>query len=249
MDYILNKIYKLLIKFGIKNIKVYGTYLNKITYFYHFKIFIKNETIYYYLNLRHLFSSLITFFVFCIFYYFDICIIPNNFLDLIKNLLGLLFFFKCTVIIYNLFYGLYLKFVYDDDVRLVHTISSILLFINFLINISIIYKVFNIQDLDYILQYNILYVIDFIMLNIIKLYNNYIIITTEQIICVKNFIVYPFFIIILSFILSFIFSFFFKGKLKESLFSFFSLFVEYMHIDLIEVPVKYEIKTKIVLKI
>ena len=199
--------------------------MGKIIYYLFFKIYTKySEIIYCYLNLRSLFSSLITFFVFCIFYYFDICIIPNNFLDLIKNLLGLLFFFKCTVIIYNLFYGLYLKFVYDDDVRLVHTISSILLFVNFLINLTLLYSVFGIENIDYILQYNILYVIDFIMLSIIKLYNYHVMITDSKIASIQNFISYPiFFLLGLFFIIKYV-----KGDFK---YYYCSYFIKYIYIS------------------
>lgn len=85
MDYLLNYIYLLLYKLDKKkNIKVYWISQGKITYHFYYKKKLiykgKEEKIYIYINLRAIFSSIITFIIFLILYKYNICLIPVGYL-------------------------------------------------------------------------------------------------------------------------------------------------------------------------
>lgn len=188
MDSLLNYIY-----YKIREndaIKVYSVYHGIINYYYYFKKENKEETIYCYLNLRKIFSSIITFIIFIIFYYFNIQILPEKLISVLILMLFIFFIRNIILIVIYLIQGVYLKYKKNDDVLFDKVIIIILNYINFLINISIIYNIFNLE-INILLQYNIIFVIDLIYNQSIKVYN-YILNKEIEIKKTQNFITYPY---------------------------------------------------------
>lgn len=224
MENLLDSIYNL-IKDCVK-IKILYQENGCIVYYYEYIYKLKDKKTYCYWNLRKFCSSIITLFIFIIFYSFNINIVPLPIIDLIKILLSIFFFINILRLIYNLILGLWEKIYKYDEERYDEALTKLFKYINFLINISLIYYIFNL-DINLLLQYNIMFVVDFIGVNIVFFYS-YLYKYEIRIKPVQNFINYSFFSLIILYL-----SLYSKSSFK---YWFGSYLTDYIFVFSFEVP-------------
>lgn len=127
-----------------------------------------------YLELKKLIIVIISMIVFIIMYKYDIQIISNDYIRCIKLYLKLSFIIYIWIIMYYLIRSLYNWYRSEDEdcVKvLAKSVRLIVKLINFIINVSIIYWLLNL-NIDVFLQYNIILVIDITMRWMFWIYKN-----------------------------------------------------------------------------
>lgn len=146
--------------------------IQNLEYEYSVVINIENEKYGININLRKLLLTLYSLIIFYIFYKYNIQLIPENYIGYIKIYLNICFIYYIILIMYNIVIGLY-KIIWlkkpDIDDNLGHGILLFIRLITFLINMFIFYYLLNLT-IDLFLQYNILLIIDLIMIVVFNYY-------------------------------------------------------------------------------
>lgn len=116
-----------------------------------------------------LMQALLSLIVFILLYKYDIKLFSDNIIMIIKLLLFLFFWLFVIILISMSVFGLYL-IVKDKDYEIIEKSIKILIrFINFIINVKIMYWVLDL-NIELFLQYNILLVMNTIMMFIFFIY-------------------------------------------------------------------------------
>lgn len=188
---------------GEDKIKIWITTFNILSLNYEYIYYnSKSANVYCYINLNKIFFSLLTFFVFVFFWFFNICIFLQDILLFLKYIISILFFINLFKLLILLIRGIYEKFFDFNDALFDKALAVILKYINFLINISLIYYIFNL-NIDLLLQYNYIYILNFFytqcMYVLYKIKPN-----RKRIKNMQNFISYPYLSIFLMFLFLFI---------------------------------------------
>lgn len=155
--------------------------------FYYLYIYkLKDEIIYCYLNLYKFFSVLITLIIFLNFFAFNICIVSLSLVNYILIFLSISFIINIILLILNLILGLWRKLYQNYDFLFDECLTRFLKYVNFIINISLIYYI------NLLLQYNILFVVDYLGRQILWVYSFFYKIKLN-VKPIQNFISYPYF--------------------------------------------------------
>lgn len=157
MEYWINIIYKFIKNH--ENVKILGKKDNTLYYYYLYRYLGKNkEIVYCYLNLYPIFSALISLIIFIIFWKFNLCIISWYIINYIITFLSISFIINVIILIANSILGLYRKIYQKDDELFDECLERIFSYLNFLLNLSLIYYIFDL-DIYFIntIQYNFYY--------------------------------------------------------------------------------------------
>jgi len=187
---------------GTDQIKAWISSDNILIFYYEYIYQSKKEDVFCYINLNKIVFSFITFIIFFFFFWFDICIFSENVLKIIKFLISILFFFNLIKLLKLIIIGFYEKYYKYDEEKLDNALVIIFKYLNFLINVSLLYYIFDL-NINTLLQYNILFIFNFLY-NIFFFFNSKIKMIELKKKYIFNFTSYPFFCIFLILIFLFI---------------------------------------------
>lgn len=123
----------------------------------HWRISLKKGS--FLLNIWALYMSVVTFLVFLVFWYFDIRLISEFYISFFYLYFFIMFKIFLFIIFIFFIYSVYIYYFKDNVKFLSKLLKVILRFLNFLVLISILYVIFNLEFGDY-LQYNFFYIIN-----------------------------------------------------------------------------------------
>lgn len=190
----------------------HGIYIyenNKTFEYFFIKIKKDNKKIYF--DCFHLLTALITLIIFLILWKFDIQIVSKEFIIIYRNFIFYLFWFFIFYILFELIYGIYYNIKYNDNIIEKRVIKKIIKFLHFLIIINMLMYFLNIDFIE-LLQYNLLFIIDYINIILIYLHNKWLTWKIDNVRYPIHFVSYPWIIVLIMCIL-----FYFNKKGGEKL--------------------------------